>query len=162
MDSNTSASHKRSNHRRRPQESVCQLKDQPKMNRKTESPITEGSTIAVMLHNFMVRGGYTETETASLLGCDQAQVGRWRRGVTTPRAVNLRALSELLGVSADVIEAAREESERVRAEVAARKVGGSPEVNLAKIQAELKAKDARIKRLEMQLAEALKNKSTLP
>jgi transcriptional regulator with XRE-family HTH domain len=124
------------------------------MNRTTESPITEGSTIAVMLHNFMVRGGLTETQVAELVGADQAQVGRWRRGKTTPRAANLSALAELMGVDAGTIQAARAESERVRVEVADRKKA-SPEADYAKIAGELKSATARIKRLERQLRESL-------
>jgi transcriptional regulator with XRE-family HTH domain len=124
------------------------------MNNPAKNPIHEGATIASLVHNYAVRSGLTESQLAELVGTDQTQAGRWRRGVTVPRASNMAALAELLGVDVIELEGVRVESERVRAEVAARKKE-SPEVDFAKSQAELKAATARIKRLELQLAEAL-------
>jgi transcriptional regulator with XRE-family HTH domain len=121
-------------------------------NKKTIHP---GATIAGLLHDHLIRSGLSETEAGQYLGVDQSQVGRWRRGVTVVRATNLPALAEFLGVDAVELEAARVESERVRADVAARKAGNSPEDDFAKMKADLKASAARIKRLERQLIEAL-------
>ena len=126
------------------------------MNRTGENPIHPGATIASLLHNFMLRGGFTEQQASELLGVDQTQTGRWRRGVTVPRAANMAAMADLFNVDVIELEGVRIESERVRAEVAELKKA-SPETNTAKILAELKASKARIKRLERQLAEALAN-----
>jgi transcriptional regulator with XRE-family HTH domain len=124
------------------------------MNSTDKNPIHEGATIASLVHNYAVRSGLTETQLAELVGTDQTQAGRWRRGVTVPRASNMAALAELLGVDVLELEGVRIESERVRAEVAAQKKK-SPEADFAKIKAELKASKARIKRLELQLAQCL-------
>jgi transcriptional regulator with XRE-family HTH domain len=114
------------------------------------------ATIAGLIHNFIV-GGSTETEVAAMLDVDQSQVSRWRRGNTVPRRSNMAALAELLGIDPHDLELVRLESERVRAEVAARK-NPTPAADFAKISAELKASKARILRLERDLAEALKTK----
>jgi transcriptional regulator with XRE-family HTH domain len=118
--------------------------------------IHEGATIASLIHNYAVRSGLTETQLAELIGTDQTQTGRWRRGVTVPRASNMAALAELLQVDVLELEAVRVESEKVRAEVADRKKK-SPETDLAKMAADLKKSKARILRLERQLAESLGN-----
>lgn len=124
------------------------------MNNTAKNPIHEGATIASLVHNFAVRGGLSETRLAELIGVDQTQAGRWRRGITVPRASNMAALAELLRVDVIELEGVRVESEKVRAEVAARKKN-SPETDFAKIQAELKQSKARILRLERELTEAL-------
>jgi DNA-directed RNA polymerase specialized sigma subunit len=69
----------------------------------------------------------------------------------------MAALAELLHVDVLELEAVRVESERVRAEVAARKKS-SPEADVKKIAAELKVSQARVKRLERQIAEMLSDK----
>jgi transcriptional regulator with XRE-family HTH domain len=124
------------------------------MNRMSKTPIREGSTIASILHDRMVRTGATESDVAGLIGIDQTQIGRWRRGRTVPRASALLAISEWLNVDVLELEAVRVESERVRADVSSRKKG-SPAVEFTKIKAELKASKAKIKRLELQLSECL-------
>jgi transcriptional regulator with XRE-family HTH domain len=127
------------------------------MNSTARNTIHEGATIASLVHNYAVRSGLTESQLAELVGTDQTQAGRWRRGVTVPRASNMAALADLLNVDVIELEGVRVESERVRAEVAARKKK-SPEADFAKISAELKASKARIKRLELKLAKCLGEK----
>lgn len=117
--------------------------------RETERP----RTLAGLLHDYMVEHGATETEVADLLGVDQTQVGRWRRGATVPLAANLEPLAELLGVEVDELEEVRVESERVRADVAARKAV-DPNEELRRVRDELKRAEAKIKRLERRLGDA--------
>ena len=111
-----------------------------------------GRPIASYLHDYMVRTGRTEMEVGELLGVDQTQVSRWRRGATVPRPANLEAIAELLDVDVGELEAARETSERLRAEVAERGAG-DPAVELAKVRAENRKLLARIRRLEDRLRE---------
>jgi transcriptional regulator with XRE-family HTH domain len=102
----------------------------------------------------LVRSGISESEAGQYLGTDQTSLGRWRRGTTVPRLSALAALSEYLGISIQRLEAAREESARVRAAIEERKKA-TPEENIDTIKAELRAATARIKGLERDLAEAL-------
>lgn len=108
------------------------------------------ATIAGLLHDYMVRTGSTEAELGELLGVDQTQVGRWKRGETVPRPANLDGLADLLDVDVDELEVARVESERVRDEVKARK-RVDPETELRKVRDELRKARARIARLEREL-----------
>jgi transcriptional regulator with XRE-family HTH domain len=124
------------------------------MNKTDKTPIHAGATIASLVHNYAVRCGLTELQLAELIGVDQTQASRWRRGITVPRVSNMAAMADVLGVDVIELEGVRVESERVRAEVAARKKA-SPEADFAKIAAELKSANARIKRLERQLRESL-------
>ena len=63
----------------------------------------------------------------------------------------------MFGVSAEVIEEARAESERVRVALVDKKKG-STESDHARVRADLKAAIAKIKRLELKLAECLGTK----
>jgi transcriptional regulator with XRE-family HTH domain len=125
------------------------------MNQQKHNSIPSGTTISSLLHDQMVRTGATETEVAELLGTDQSQVGRWRRGSTIPRVSALKALSEYLGVDVHELELARVESEHVRADLAARKNAEPERERDLHCAEELKAAKARIKRLELKLAECL-------
>lgn len=118
----------------------------PRMRHMT----TTSRPIASYLHDHMVRTGRTEAEVGDLLGVDQTQVSRWRRGATVPRPANLEALAELLEVDVAELDAARGVSERLRVEVAERRAG-SPEAELAEVRAENRRLKARIRRLEEQL-----------
>lgn len=106
--------------------------------------------IASYLHEYLLTTGRTEAQVADLLGVDQTQISRWVRGVTVPRPANLEAIAELLGVSVEELEEARERSEEVRRELVATRET-SPEVQLSEVQAELKKARARIRRLEDRL-----------
>lgn len=112
--------------------------------------ISHDRTIASYLHDHLVATGLTEVEAADMLGVDQTQVSRWRRGQTVPRRGNLEALAELLDVDVDDLERARDVSEALRAEVAERGAV-DVEAELARTRAELRKAAARIKRLEERL-----------
>ena len=110
----------------------------------------KATTIAEYLHAYEVRHALTDEEVADLVGVHQTQISRWKRGVGVPRSSYLPALAEVLDVDVDELEAAREASEELRAELAAKRAA-SPTEELAQVRAELRAAKARIKRLEAKL-----------
>lgn len=124
------------------------------MNQQAEKSIPAGTTISSLLHDHMVRSGAVESDVSECLGVNQTQVGRWRRGQTVPRASALKTLSEYLGVDVHELEMARVESEKVRADLVARK-SSEPVRDLRAMAEELKAAKARIKLLEMKITECL-------
>ena len=113
---------------------------------------TSDETIATLLHKYLVRTGLTDGEFASLLGVDQAQISRWRRGVGVPRQSWNEPLAEVLELPAAEIEEARCEGEKVRADVAALRTVDTKE-ELKKTRAELRAARAKIARLEAKLGQ---------
>lgn len=104
-------------------------------------------TIAVLIHDYLIREGVTENEFARLLGADQAQVSRWRRGTGVPRATWNDELAAVLGLAAEDIERARLESSKVRGAVSK----SSPADELRDLKSELRQARARIARLEAKL-----------
>jgi transcriptional regulator with XRE-family HTH domain len=126
----------------------------PEMNDTTK--ITEPvSTIAVLLHAYMVEHGFREEDIALLIPCNQSQVGRWRRGLTIPRPDALATLGELLDIDTDALEGVRVESERVRAISTDRRKTGTAD-DIEAIKAELKASKARVALLEQRIIDGLR------
>ena len=55
-------------------------------------------TIASLLNQRMSENGATEVEVAELLGVSQAQVSRWRNGITVPSESNVTVVAGYLGL----------------------------------------------------------------
>jgi transcriptional regulator with XRE-family HTH domain len=108
-------------------------------------------TIASLLHSHLVREGMTDAEFAHLIGSDQTQISRWRRGSNVPRAVWIPALAECLGLDEKTVEAARLEGERVRVEHAGKAHPADPREELRAVRSELRRARAQIAGLEERL-----------
>lgn len=57
------------------------------------------------------RKGLSQAELAAKIGVSQAAIGQWERGVFTPRGRNLKALSDVLGLSDTFQEVAEADEE---------------------------------------------------
>lgn len=106
-------------------------------------------TIAVLIHDHLVRSGMTEVELAEMVGVDQAQISRWRRGAAVPRVGAVVELAAALELDPGDVETARGESLRVRDRSA--KLAPTPREELADLRAELRKARAKIARLEQKL-----------
>ena len=124
------------------------------MPKRTEIKMTtDGSSakpLAVLLLEHELAEGLTDVELAERLGTDQAQVSRWRRGIGVPRSSWIPVLAEELDVDEETPEESRVESERLRKELAEKKTV-DPKEELKRTRAELRAANAKIRRLEEKL-----------
>lgn len=107
-------------------------------------------TIADLIHEHLVRTGLTDGELGDLVGVHQTQISRWKRGAGVPRASYVPVLAELLDLPEDEIEEAREEGERLRVELAEKR-SSDPREELRRVRRELRATQAKVKRLEERL-----------
>lgn len=107
-------------------------------------------TVADLVHECLVRTGLTDAELGDLIGVHQSQISRWKRGAGVPRESYVTALAEVLDLPDDVVEDARVEGERLRVELAARREK-DPKEELRRMKKELRAAQAKAKRLEEKL-----------
>lgn len=110
----------------------------------------ETPTVADLVHEYLTRNGLTDEELADLVGVHQTQISRWKRGTGVPRAAYIPALAEVLDLDEDVVEDARVEGERLRVELAEKR-STDPKEELRRTRRELRAAQAKVKRLEAKL-----------
>jgi transposase-like protein len=115
------------------------------------SVTNSGETIATLLHAFLVREGMTDAGLAELIGADQTQISRWRRGAHVPRSAWIPVIAETLGLDEETVEAARVEGERVRRENLGKIHSTDPREELRRTREELRRAKAKIARLEERL-----------
>jgi transposase-like protein len=108
------------------------------------SVTNSGETIATLLHAFLVREGMTDAGLAELIGADQTQISRWRRGAHVPRSAWIPVIAETLGLDEETVE-------RVRRENLGKIHSTDPREELRRTREELRRAKAKIARLEERL-----------
>lgn len=116
----------------------------------TIDTMTTERTIAELIHEYLVRTGITDAELGDLVGVHQTQISRWKRGTGVPRASFVSAIAEVLDLPEDEVEEARVEGEKVRSELATRRER-DPREELIRVRRELRATQAKVRRLEERL-----------